>query len=121
MLFGTSGYRLSAFSHHIKPYDLLAADGCCTALTQLPEISCSFFHFPFLKNNNPNLAWSSVLINSPPPKCPPPLTDCIINPSIFTKELSYPYQRQVVEAPIGSIIFSFNTIGRGLRHTCSKE
>src|SRR6185503_2928770 len=62
---------------------------------------------------------SYELLNMPPPQCPPPLTDCIFWPSTSTHELSYPYQRQVDEAPIGSITSSRSTCGSGRRHTCS--
>src|SRR5919106_3183236 len=40
-------------------------------------------------------------------------------PSMRTQEFSYPYQRQVCEAPIGSITCSFSTCGRERRQTLS--
>src|SRR6187431_62512 len=58
-------------------------------------------------------------MNMPPPQWPPPVTDCTFFPSISTQELSYPYQRQVEDAPIGSMISSRSTSGSGLRQTCS--
>src|SRR5438105_8786983 len=58
-------------------------------------------------------------MNMPPPQCPPPETDCTSSPSSTTQEFSYPYQRHVVEAPIGSMIASFSTAGSGRRHTLS--
>ncbi len=58
-------------------------------------------------------------MNMPPPQCPPPDTDCIFTPSTFTHEFSYPCQRHVGEAPIGSMTYSFNTCGNGRRHTCN--
>src|SRR2546426_184756 len=57
-------------------------------------------------------------MNMPPPQWPPPLTDCTLWPSISTHEFSYPYQRHVDEAPIGSITSSRSTSGSGRRHTC---
>src|SRR6476620_7404082 len=62
---------------------------------------------------------SYELMNMPQPQCPPPLTDWTFLPSISTHELSYPYQRQVDEAPIGSITSSRSTSGSDRRHTCS--
>src|SRR5262245_44441424 len=58
-------------------------------------------------------------MNIPPPQCPPPLTDWTASPSIRIHEFSYPYQRQLCEAPIGSITYSFNTCGSGRRQILS--
>src|SRR5687767_14223343 len=54
-------------------------------------------------------------MNKPPPKCEPPLTDYTSCPSSTIQLFSYPVQRQDGEAPMGSIIYSFNTTGNGLR------
>ena len=56
-------------------------------------------------------------MNIPPPQWPPPLTDWTSAPSITTQESEYPYQRQVREAPIGSITYSLRTWGKGRRQT----
>src|SRR4051812_39626061 len=58
-------------------------------------------------------------MNGPPPKCEPPLTDCTSCPSSTIQELLYPVHRQLAEAPMGSMIFSFSTCGSGRRHTLS--
>src|SRR2546422_10466600 len=58
-------------------------------------------------------------MNMPPPQCPPPDTDCTGLPSSTIHEFSYPNQRQVLEAPIGSMMVSFSTCGSGRRQTLS--
>ena len=52
-----------------------------------------------------------------------PLTDCIMKPSIFTKELSYPYQRHVVETQSDGVhmIFFPHQGTKGFRQTCNSE
>src|SRR5210317_822063 len=84
-------------------------------------MSCFPLQFPSFKNSRPKRAWSSVLMNSPPPECPPPDTDCIRLPSSSIQEFLYPYHRHVGLAPIGSIMCSFKTCGNGLRHVFSRE
>src|SRR5262249_50087589 len=63
---------------------------------------------------------SYALMNMPPPQCPPPVIDCIGAPSMTTQEFSYPYQRQVLDAPIGSMMFSLSTWGSGRRQTLKR-
>src|SRR5687767_14881657 len=58
-------------------------------------------------------------MKSPPPQWPPPVTDCTGCPSSTTHEFSYPNQRHVLEAPIGSSRLSRNTCGNGRRQTLS--
>src|SRR5258705_13715489 len=62
---------------------------------------------------------ANALMNIPPPQWPPRDTDCTFVPSISTHEFSYPNQRHVFEAPIGSMISSRSTSGSGRRQTCS--
>src|SRR3989337_4069896 len=58
-------------------------------------------------------------MNIPPPQWPPPDTDCTGAPSSTIQELSYPYQRQVRDAPIGSMTYSASTPGSGRRQMLS--
>src|SRR5258708_38703273 len=55
----------------------------------------------------------------PPPQCPPPDTDCTTVPSSTTHEFSYPNQRHLLEAPMGSMMVSLATCGKGRRQTLS--
>ena len=49
---------------------------------------------------------------------PPPVTDWIFLPSIVTHELLYPSQRQVSDAPIGSMMAVFRICGSGSLAMC---
>ena len=75
------------------------------------------FQLPLCRVSKPKRAISKALMNIPPPQCPPPLTLCTGCPSNTIHEFLYPVQRQVAEAPMGSIIVCFNTCGKGFRHT----
>ena len=83
-------------------FDAATCIGCGACVAACPNASAmliDFFihsseiillspHIPLFKNRSPNLAWSSELMNTPPPLCPPPETDCTIKPSRFIQELS---------------------------------
>src|SRR5215510_13032586 len=90
---------------------VVAHSNHCAGSRRLP------LHSPRRRVNRPKRAWSRALISRPPPQWPPPLTDCTHWPSTLIQELSYPFQRQVLEAPIGSITRSLMTWGRGRRST----
>src|SRR4029453_16273694 len=60
-------------------------------------------HIPRRSVSRPNRAISHALIYIPPPQWPPPLTTCTGRPSSVIHALSYPNQRHVCDAPIGSI------------------
>ena len=96
----------------MKPYSGFTLVGVVAFLNQSADKICFPCQLPFRKVNKPNRAISYPLINIPPPKCPPPLTDCTNFPSNTIHEFWYPVQVQELEAPIGFIMFSRNTSGK---------
>src|SRR4029077_19466775 len=98
------------------------AEGAVASWIHLSDTNCLPSQLPLLRIISPKRARSCELIHSPPPQRVPPLTDSTGFPSISTVDFGpYPCHFHSLEAPILSMMFSFNACGSPLPNTRASE